>query len=157
MALEVSHANARTLVQRDLCDLAPRMRESVGDALTECWAAGFDAVVYEALRSNELAAMYFQLGASKARTAFRTWHFYGLAVDVISKSRAWKAWDDPTWRDGVVRIFKAHGMDWGGDWKSFKDMPHFQWDTCKPSPSDDAIRLFNSGGIQLVQRVVGAR
>jgi peptidoglycan L-alanyl-D-glutamate endopeptidase CwlK len=25
-----------------------------------------------------------------------------------------------------VRIFKEHGWAWGGDWKSFKDYPHFE-------------------------------
>jgi peptidoglycan L-alanyl-D-glutamate endopeptidase CwlK len=25
----------------------------------------------------------------------------------------------------VVKIFKLHGFEWGGDWK-FTDMPHFQ-------------------------------
>lgn len=26
----------------------------------------------------------------------------------------------------VVAIFKKYGWEWGGDWKSFKDLPHFQ-------------------------------
>ena len=26
----------------------------------------------------------------------------------------------------VVNYFKAQGWEWGGDWKHFKDMPHFQ-------------------------------
>lgn len=157
MAREISHEAARKLVQRDLDSLAPLMREAVKAAVAECKAAGFDVYVYETIRTNELAEMYHALGVSKATTAFRTWHFYGLAVDIISASRGWKAWDDPEWRDGVVAIFKKHGMDWGGDWKSFRDMPHFQWGKCRASPSDEAIRLYSEGGIELVQTVVGAR
>jgi peptidoglycan L-alanyl-D-glutamate endopeptidase CwlK len=29
------------------------------------------------------------------------------------------------WRE-VVEVFKMYGWQWGGDWKSFKDFPHFQ-------------------------------
>jgi peptidoglycan L-alanyl-D-glutamate endopeptidase CwlK len=25
-----------------------------------------------------------------------------------------------------VAIFKKYGWEWGGDWKKFKDAPHFQ-------------------------------
>lgn len=26
----------------------------------------------------------------------------------------------------IVNYFKSKGWEWGGDWKSFKDNPHFQ-------------------------------
>jgi peptidoglycan L-alanyl-D-glutamate endopeptidase CwlK len=26
----------------------------------------------------------------------------------------------------IVKIFKANGWTWGGDWKTFKDKPHFE-------------------------------
>jgi peptidoglycan L-alanyl-D-glutamate endopeptidase CwlK len=29
------------------------------------------------------------------------------------------------WKE-VTDLFKARGWEWGGDWKSFKDNPHFQ-------------------------------
>lgn len=25
----------------------------------------------------------------------------------------------------IVKIAKSHGFSWGGDWKTFKDYPHF--------------------------------
>lgn len=62
-------------------------------------------------------------------------HNYGLAVDIVliidGKTASWDTLKDfdgdkvADWME-VVRIFKKHGMEWGGDWKSFKDMPHFQ-------------------------------
>lgn len=66
-------------------------------------------------------------------------HNYGLAVDIcllVTKNGAqdFASWDTAgdfdedgvaDWME-VVRIFKAHGWDWGGDWNGFKDMPHFQ-------------------------------
>ncbi len=156
MALAVSHEAARKLVQRDPGGLAPKMRAQVEAALVECAELGRDAYVYEARRSDELARMYYQLKVSKAPNALRTWHHYGLAVDVISRARAWKAWDDPVWTRGVVMAFKRQGMKWGGDWTTFRDYPHFQFGACKPSPSDRAIELLRSGGVEAVWDAVGA-
>jgi len=61
-------------------------------------------------------------------------HNYGYAVDIVliidGKTASWdthKDWD----KDGIadwdecVRIFAKHGWSWGGNWTSFKDMPHF--------------------------------
>lgn len=64
-------------------------------------------------------------------------HNYGLAIDfaliIDGKDASWdssKDWDGDKitdWQE-VVRIFKRNGWEWGGDWKTFKDEPHFQYD-----------------------------
>lgn len=62
-------------------------------------------------------------------------HNYGLALDIVLiKDRTTASWEDNIDfdRDGkadwmeVVNILKANGWEWGGDWRSFKDKPHFQ-------------------------------
>lgn len=72
-------------------------------------------------------------------------HNYGLAVDfafiIDGKVASWdekKDWDGDKQSDWmeVVRVFKRYGWSWGGDWRSFKDMPHFEktfgrtWQEC---------------------------
>lgn len=68
-------------------------------------------------------------------------HNYGLAVDfalLVDKDGngtydtvSWDMNQDldadnkKDWME-VVAIFKKYGWEWGGDWKSFKDYPHFQ-------------------------------
>jgi peptidoglycan L-alanyl-D-glutamate endopeptidase CwlK len=62
-------------------------------------------------------------------------HNYGFAVDICliidGKTASWdnaKDWDNDQiadWQE-CVNIFKKHGWNWGGDWKSFKDLPHFE-------------------------------
>lgn len=168
MALAVTHEAARKLVRRDLSELAPKFQTSIKIAAARCAQEGAPVYIYEVLRTHELAAMYYQLGSSKARNGFRTWHFYGLAVDVVHPTKYWSAWPewnvrlrkwqggDIIWWEKVVRIFKENNCDWGGDWTSFKDTPHFQWHLCKPSPSDMAIELYNSGGRQAVWNAVRA-
>lgn len=62
-------------------------------------------------------------------------HNFALAVDIVLIIDGKKAsWDVKTDWDGdkqsdwneVVEVFKKYGWNWGGDWKSFKDMPHFE-------------------------------
>jgi peptidoglycan L-alanyl-D-glutamate endopeptidase CwlK len=71
----------------------------------------------------------------------QSFHNYGLAIDIVllvDKNGDGKfetaSWDttldgdkDKTsdWME-CVSVFKIHGWEWGGDWKSFKDLPHFQ-------------------------------
>lgn len=142
----------------DLAALAPKMRERVEGALEECHAKGLDARVWETRRSAELHALYYQRGVSKAATALKTWHFYGLAVDVISVAHGWAVTDD--WRHAVTQVFRAHGLDWGGDWRTFHDEPHYQLAGLAPSPNQ-APRIYEAAGggdagLRAVWRAVGA-
>jgi len=68
-------------------------------------------------------------------------HNYGLAFDIvilydlngdgIYETASWDMLKDfdkngeADWHT-VVKFFKSKGWEWGGDWKSFKDSPHFQ-------------------------------
>lgn len=61
-------------------------------------------------------------------------HNYGFAVDIVliidGKEASWdtkKDWDGDKvadW-DECVKVFAKYGWSWGGNWSSFKDMPHF--------------------------------
>ena len=118
--------------------------------------------VYKAYRSNELQQIYYARGrtvippirtVTNAQTNEYSWHGYGLAVDVISKQLFWDAGE--TWFRNVAAIFEKHECKWGGHWKQ-RDLPHFQWARCKPSPSDRAREILRNDGIEAVWREVGA-
>jgi peptidoglycan L-alanyl-D-glutamate endopeptidase CwlK len=68
-------------------------------------------------------------------------HNYGLALDIvlIKDTNNDGRVDTASWEDNVdfdkdgkadwmeiVQILKNNGWTWGGDWKSFKDRPHFE-------------------------------
>lgn len=67
--------------------------------------------------------------------AGQSYHNYGLAVDIVliidGKEISYDMLKDfdgdrmADWME-VVSIFKKHGWEWGGDWKTLKDNPHFQ-------------------------------
>lgn len=129
-----------------------------------------DVVVFETLRTDELQGIYFAQGTSKVRSAQGSWHFFGLAVDVISRGYEWftgaaalSEWPDRTTRNEVARLwftavanqFKPHGLKWGGDWDE-PDMPHIYYGTLRKSPSDLSRQLYRQGGFKAVWREVGA-
>jgi RHS repeat-associated protein len=56
--------------------------------------------------------------------AGQSWHNYGLALDVVGIEEGRASYDLP-W-DDLARIGKRHGFDWGGDFKTISDKPHFE-------------------------------
>ena len=162
MSLEDTHSAANRTDRLDL--LAPVFRRSVEAAIAECHANGLPARVFETYRSNALQAIYFARGrtvipppapVTNAMNNLRSWHGYGLAVDVIHQTELWSPSEGRGWFTRVADVFKKHGCKWGGDWKQ-KDLPHFQWGLCKPSPSDEAQVLLRTRGILALWEAVGA-
>lgn len=142
--------------------LAPAFRAAVSAAIAECAAQGLEAIVYETYRSRRLQEEYYRRGrtvipppkpVTNAKSNLFSWHGYGLAVDVIHRVKLWGPGD--AWFARVAAVFKAHDCKWGGDWKA-RDLPHFQWGRCKPSPSDTARSLMATRGVVAVWEAVGA-
>lgn len=153
-----------TTVSSDLQLLAPKFSAAVERAIAECnnEQNKLDAKVFEAYRSQELQTIYYARGrtvipptrpVTNARTNLESWHGYGLAVDVIHRTKFWDAGD--AWFERVAAIFLRHECKWGGHWRQ-RDLPHFQWHRCKPSPSDIARQIIRTEGVEGVWRVVGA-
>ena len=148
--------------------LAPRFRVAVEHAIQECHARGYDVTIWETCRSQALQEFYYQRGrpptpefprpVTYVRNAMKGWHFYGLAVDVISRSHGWfnqNPAEGQRWFLAVAEIFIANGCDWGGSWVK-RDTPHMQWGLCRPSPSQVSIDAFTRGGKAEVWRLVKA-
>lgn len=155
-------SDALLSVNRDLSLLAPKFKIAVDSAIALCQSRALDAFVYEGYRSEDLQELYFSRGrtvvpptdtVTNAPTNLYSWHGYGLAVDVISRQLEWSASSD--WFARVADCFRQAGCRWGGEWTT-KDLPHFQWGLCKPSPSDRARELIASGGLRAVWEAVAA-
>src|SRR5437868_11163693 len=111
-----------TRANNSLDTLAPKFRQAVEKAIADCAAKNLDALVYEAYRSQELQSLYYERGrtvvpprdtVTNAQSNLFSWHGYGLAVDVISRS---KGWDQPeSWFAEVADVFRANGCRWGGE------------------------------------------
>jgi len=85
-------------------------------------------IVVEGLRSRERQVELVQKGASKTMNSR---HLTGHAVDLAPTINGEVRWDWPLFyplAEAVKAAAKAEGVnvEWGGDWTSFKDGPHWQ-------------------------------
>lgn len=88
-----------------------------------------DFCVTEGLRTRERQEQLVKAGASKTT---RSRHLTGHAVDLAAMIDGEIRWDWPLY-DKLAKAMKTAAaeelnvkIEWGGDWKTFKDGPHFQ-------------------------------
>lgn len=89
-----------------------------------------DFMVTEGVRTAERQAALVKAGASRT---MRSRHLTGHAVDVAALVDGAVRWDWPLYGQ-IAGAFKQAATDlgvalvWGGDWRSFRDGPHFELD-----------------------------
>ena len=81
-------------------------------------------------KQNELYAKGRTTSGGKVTNAKagQSYHNYGLAIDVVEVEPMYgykKGYPSSRW-DKIARIGKSLGLEWGGDWTSIVDKPHFQ-------------------------------
>lgn len=54
-----------------------------------------------------------------------SWHNFFLAFDIVPIENGKMNWNSKNWKK-IGALGKTFGLEWGGDWKSFIDKPHFQ-------------------------------
>ena len=87
-----------------------------------------DFTVLEGLRTKERQAALVAKGASKTMNSY---HITGHAVDIAPLVDGKVTWDWKYYNQLAPVIKQAAKelgvtVEWGGDWKSFKDGPHWQ-------------------------------
>ena len=121
-----------------IAQLHPSVRNEVSKIINECDKAlkGRAKVrISQGLRTfAEQDALYKKRPKVTNAKGGKSVHNYGFAVDIVmiidGKVASWdtaKDWDNDKVADWYecVKIFAKYGWDWGGNWKSFKDLPHF--------------------------------
>ena len=87
-----------------------------------------DFTVLEGLRTLERQKQLSQIGATKT---LNSRHLTGHAVDLAPMIGGAVSWDWPLYRR-LAKIIKEAAatenvpIEWGGDWRTFKDGPHWQ-------------------------------
>jgi peptidoglycan L-alanyl-D-glutamate endopeptidase CwlK len=132
---------------RNLDDLAPPAKQRAEAFIAAAKAKGIDLLVTSTYRDNESQnALYAQgrtaPGAIVTRAkAGQSWHNWRCALDVVPLVNGKAIWDDQAVWKQVGEIGKSCGLEWAGDWKTFKEFPHFQY----------------TGGLTLAQLQQGAK
>lgn len=120
------------LNSRSLADLRADVRVNVETLLPLCREQGLNVLITQTKRDNEYQAYLYEQGRSRpgsiiTNSRTTTFHGAGLAVD-FCENRKGHEYDDTNFFRNVAIIAKGLGFSWGGDWKSFPDNPHLQWD-----------------------------
>lgn len=124
--------------------LHPKIKEEVRNIIEECnskLANNIQIRIVQGLRTIEEQNELYALGRTKSGKKVTnakggsSFHNYGLAIDfcllIDSKEISWNMVKDydqdkkADWTE-VVEVFKKYGWEWGGNWLSIKDYPHFQ-------------------------------
>lgn len=122
---------------RKLEDLLPIVKLKVDNFLTKCHENGIDLIVTSTYRDFESQTALYNQGRTTPgkkvtnAKAGQSWHNYRCAVDVVPLRNGKPVWgttgaDWELW-EAVGNIGKSVGLEWAGDWKSFKEYAHFQY------------------------------
>lgn len=128
---------------RNVSQLHPELKKKVVKLQKECLKAGIKIKIGECIRTvAEQNALYAKGRngvpgpiVTKAKgTDYRSMHQWGVAFDFfldMDVDKDGKKSDDVF--NNATKLFnkvgaigKKLGLEWGGDWKSIKDLPHFQ-------------------------------
>lgn len=157
-------------LDRSTDQLAPAFRAALFKVVALLRDDGHDPTIIETLRTQERQSFLYGFGrlyddgrgiVTNSQDADESWHFYGLAADIVSRVHLWSA--PPAFWAALGKHARAHGLTWGGDWNGngvrderFIDVPHVQWGRCRLSPSPRAARLWADGGPLALWAEVGA-
>ena len=132
---------------RSLDDLAPPAKQRAQAFVEAAKAKGIDLLVTSTYRDNESQnALYAQGRTTPGNVVTRakagqSWHNWRCALDVVPLVNGKAIWDDQALWKQVGEIGKSCGLEWAGDWVTFKEFPHFQY----------------TGGLTLAQLQAGAK
>ena len=122
------------LNSRDINRLRSDVAENCRVFLRRCEEEGLPVLVTQTVRDEEYQRYLYSLGRTVpggivTNSAVPSFHSdtAGLAFDICKNVRG-EEYSDLAFFHRCGAIGKAIGFSWGGDWKEFPDLPHFQWD-----------------------------
>lgn len=112
--------------QSKLDGLEASFKPKVVAVLKELAGKGWKPYVAEGLRNKTQQAEKVKKGYSKTMNSM---HLTGQAADIVDYRWGWGGeasnLNHQFWKD-LGAAGKAQGLEWGGDWKKFKDVAHIQ-------------------------------
>lgn len=119
---------------RDIELLRPDVAANCRKWLELCREAGLNVLITNTVRDKEYQEYLYAQGRTRPGSIVTngkvpTFHAdtAGLAFDFCKNVKGHE-YDDADFFKKAAAIAKEMGFSWGGDWKSFPDAPHIQWD-----------------------------
>lgn len=144
------------MASRSIEDLHPITREKAKRFLKKAEESGIEVLIYCTYRPPEEQELLHMQGrleeygitfeelnrrrkklglwelskeeAQKIVTYSKPWqsyHQYGLAFDCVPSNGGKPDWNSPAYTQ-LGKIGKEVGLEWAGEWRNFKETPHFQ-------------------------------
>ena len=121
---------------RLIIDLDPKLQPLCREHVRRCKAEGIDLLITCTFRDNaEQQALYDQGRTKPGKIVTnakpgQSKHNVGKAYDVVPLRDGKPIWgttgpDGKLW-ERVGNIGRSLGLVWAGDWKTFKEFPHFE-------------------------------
>ena len=136
---------------RNIEDLHPKIQDRARAHVAACKAEGIDLLITCTYRDGEAQDALFAQGRTRPGTkvtnskAGQSMHNYRLAYDVVPLRNGKPVWnttgeDWPLWAK-VGALGEREGLEWAGNWHTFREYPHFQFTGSMP------ISYFEGGGV----------
>ena len=119
---------------RDITLCHPRLQHLAGQLIEECGRQGLSIKIGETFRTvAEQDALYAQgrtepgnIVTNAPGSNYSSYHQWGTAFDIFRNDGAGAYNDSALFFQRVGAIGMSLGLEWGGNWKSIMDNPHFQ-------------------------------
>lgn len=117
---------------RKISDLTPAMQVLCNQFIASCKSAGIDVIITSTLRDFEKQNQLYAQGRTTPGKIVtnakggQSVHNFGAAFDFCVLTNGKADWNNTEKFKKCGAIGMALGLDWGGAWLSFKDLPHFQ-------------------------------
>ena len=122
---------------RSLDELNPIVKSKVQTFIVMCDMENIDLLVTSTYRDNESQTALYNQGRTTPGNivtnakAGESYHNYRCAVDIVPLRNGKPVWntngsDWELWKR-IGELGKEAGLEWAGDWVSFKEFAHFQY------------------------------
>lgn len=122
---------------RDITLCHPRLQALAAELIRKCADQGLQIKIGETLRTTaEQDALYAQgrtkpgkIVTNAKGSSYSSYHQWGVAFDIYRADGCGAYNDKDGFFSKVGAIGVSIGLEWGGNWKSLTDRPHFQLPT----------------------------
>lgn len=119
---------------RDISMLHPKLKSLIQELKVECEKQGLKIGISECLRTKEEQDRLYAKGRTLSGnivtnakgSTYSSMHQWGVAFDFYRNDGKGAYENGDGFFEKAGKIGKSLGLEWGGDFKSIKDLPHFQ-------------------------------
>jgi peptidoglycan L-alanyl-D-glutamate endopeptidase CwlK len=118
---------------RKLEDLHPKVQQMCKEFIQKCSKEGIDVLITSTYRDFESQNELYSQGRTKPgkkvtnAKAGQSFHNFRVAFDFVPIINGKAQWSDLSLFKKCGEIAKSVGLEWAGDWKTFKEYAHCQF------------------------------